>query len=89
MDFKGLYDMYFSTVLLLKLSFFINLCSFGYLKLVFKKLFKLISFFASRDEAIDPNLQGSSVIKAKQLMDATISHLNQHKQKVDIQNSMK
>lgn len=37
----------------------------------------------SWDEAIDPNLQGSSVIKAKQLMDATISHLNQHKQKLE------
>ena len=36
----------------------------------------------SRQEAINVNLQGTNVIKAKQLMDATIAQLNEHKKKV-------
>jgi len=35
-----------------------------------------------REEAINPNLQGTNVIKAKQLMDATIAQLSEHKKKV-------
>jgi len=35
-----------------------------------------------RQEAIDVNLQGANVIKAKHLMDATIAQLNEHKKKV-------
>ncbi|KAL9967332.1 hypothetical protein ACROYT_G025534 [Oculina patagonica] len=34
-------------------------------------------------EAINPNLQGTNVIKAKQLMDATIAQLNEHKNKLE------
>lgn len=37
----------------------------------------------SWEEAINPNLQGSNVIKAKQLMDGTISQLNEHKNKLE------
>ena len=37
-----------------------------------------------RQEAINLNLQGTNVIKAKQLMDATIAQLNEHKKKVSV-----
>lgn len=48
----------------------------------YRELF--FSFFVifCRQEAINPNLQGTNVIKAKQLMDATIAQLNEHKNKV-------
>jgi len=47
-----------------------------------KEFFFRVLVIFCRQEAINVNLQGTNVIKAKQLMDATIAQLNDHKKKV-------